>query len=571
MDVQHERVEYDTERVRRFEAIFEAITDPLFIVDAQRNVRNMNQAARDLLGIDSTGWLADELSERGHCFELYDLQGHLLPDDQWPQMPILRGAVLRGEAAIDVMMRLRDGSTRFLSVTGAPVYTDTGEVSAAALVCRDVTERRRVEETLLTMAEVLANVPAAIFNPDVHVAHQEIERLAELTCELLGCEVATIFTIEPETLQLHALVGVGAAPVSEQTLPITLGDYLSQYEIAQFMAGEALLIDLEHTNNPVVPPYHGMRQMLSAPLRIGEQLLGLLSTSYDTATHKYPLAEEKILLRAIGKLIALMLERERLIRERAEALARELALREINRKTDEFISIISHELKSPLTTIKGNIQLARRQTNKLLAQETALAEEVINPLGQVQHFLERAEHHILMQTRLINDLLDVSRIHADRLELHSERRDLVPIVREAVEDQRHLSFSRDIRLAIEASEAFIMADADRVGQVLNNYLSNALKYSDKSKPVEVRLYCTDTRARVEVIDEGPGLSVQQQERIWESFYRVPEVEVKSGSGVGLGLGLHICRTIIERQGGHVGVESTLGQGSIFWFDLPLTE
>ena len=115
----------------------------------------------------------------------------------------------------------------------------------------------------------------------------------------------------------------------------------------------------------------------------------------------------------------------------------------------------------------------------------------------------------------------------------------------------------------------IIADAVRESQVVSNYLSNALKYSEADRPVEVRLEILASQARVSVRDEGAGLSREQQEHIWERFYRVPGVEVQNGSGVGLGLGLHISRTIIEEQGGHVGVESSPGEGSTFWFTLPL--
>ena len=106
--------------------------------------------------------------------------------------------------------------------------------------------------------------------------------------------------------------------------------------------------------------------------------------------------------------------------------------------------------------------------------------------------------------------------------------------------------------------------------MIDNYLSNALKYSEADKPVLVRVEQAEPgQARVLVRDQGPGLPLAQQQTIWERFYRVPGVEVKSGSGIGLGLGLHISRTIIEQLGGHVGIESEPGQGSTFWFTLPL--
>ena len=239
---------------------------------------------------------------------------------------------------------------------------------------------------------------------------------------------------------------------------------------------------------------------------------------------------------------------------------------------DEFIGIAGHELRTPLTTIQGSVQLARRQVSKILKQQENLSTAVAQSVTSVGGHLERTERQIRMQNRLISDLLDVARIHANRLELHPELCDLVVLVRESVEDQCYLTPNRSISFTGKVSEeVLVMADTDRLRQVLGNYLSNALKYSEADKPVEVHLETLGKLVRVAVRDEGPGLSRQEQQRIWDCFYRVSGVEVKSGSGVGLGLGLHISRMIVERLGGQVGVQSVPGSGSTFWFTLPLVE
>jgi signal transduction histidine kinase len=169
--------------------------------------------------------------------------------------------------------------------------------------------------------------------------------------------------------------------------------------------------------------------------------------------------------------------------------------------------------------------------------------------------------------------VDVARVRAGKLDLHLAPTDLAAIVREAVEEQRQvnqehplvLECPKDLRLPVTA-------DAQRLGQVVTNYLTNALKYSPADRPVTVGLEVDHRQARVRVWvhDEGPGLPPGEQERIWERFHRAPGIEVQSGSGVGLGLGLHVSRTIIELHHGQVGVQSTPGQGSTFWFSLPLT-
>jgi signal transduction histidine kinase len=151
--------------------------------------------------------------------------------------------------------------------------------------------------------------------------------------------------------------------------------------------------------------------------------------------------------------------------------------------------------------------------------------------------------------------------------------DLAWIVQEAIGVQRQVAPSRAIRLELPAEGPVpVQADADRIGQVVTNYLTNALKYSAPDRPVEVHLQVEGQIARVTVRDQGPGLAPTEQEHIWERFYRVLSIEVQSESGAssgGLGIGLYLCRSIIDRHHGQIGVQSSPGKGSNFWFTLPL--
>ncbi|HET8842733.1 MAG TPA: PAS domain-containing protein, partial [Ktedonobacteraceae bacterium] len=245
----------------------------------------------------------------------------------------------------------------------------------------------------------------------------------------------------------------------------------------------------------------------------------------------------QVLVTQAGGLTSAILEvnrditrQERLLSERAEMQADEIALRETTGRMDAFMSIISHELKTPLTALNGNIQLARRQFVRLLRVYPMLAELAADDMSSVAlilKFLERAEHQIALQSRLINDLVDVSRIENNQLSLHQELCDLVQITNRVVDEQRLLTPLRQIVWNCSLEKAEVCADADRIGQVVHNYLSNALKYSEDNQPVIVRLEQADNQFRVCVQDAGPGLSLDQQKHIWKRFYRVQEIEVKS--------------------------------------------
>lgn len=248
----------------------------------------------------------------------------------------------------------------------------------------------------------------------------------------------------------------------------------------------------------------------------------------------------------------------------------EEALRVANRRMDAFLGIASHELRTPLTTLKLHLQVFDRAINKALAQQPA---DLAVLLATLQSLLEqghRRQAQLNRLNRLVNDLLDTSRLQAGRLDLCLGLADLRAIVNEAIEEQRLLEPQRTIQFQLFPEQpVHVQGDAERLGQVVTNYLTNALKYSREDQSVTVGMQADGEQARVWVHDEGPGIPLPEQAHIWERFHRVPGMEVQYGSGVGLGLGLHISQEIIERHHGQVGVESAPGRGSTFWFSLPL--
>jgi PAS domain S-box-containing protein len=254
-------------------------------------------------------------------------------------------------------------------------------------------------------------------------------------------------------------------------------------------------------------------------------------------------------------------ERNRLAREREAARADELAAREAGRRLEAFLAIAAHDLRAPLGAVVGFLDLAERQTERLAA------------VVQEAH-PELAPRADAVGARLLALLFDTAALRAGKLELHRAPLDLVALVRAQVAGLRIAAPERTIRLHLPASGEHIVveADADRIGQVVANYLTNALKYSPPDRPVEVRVAAHGGRARVIVCDQGPGIPTEEQARVWELFHRAPGA-IAHGTTPGgtprstpggvhtgsLGLGLHICKAIIRAHGGQVGVKSTLGE------------
>ncbi|GAC1380440.1 MAG: hypothetical protein NVS4B7_06760 [Ktedonobacteraceae bacterium] len=580
-------------RASQLEAVFEAITDGVIIYNKQGQIQQVNTSAREILRVDAqpdyTSYMLQDrvslLHERVPQFTVLDEQGLLLSGDQWPVFRILNGEMLKGKNAVDIISRVLDGRELQLSITGAPVRDDSGQIVGAVAIMRDVTERRLLERqthealnALLVMAEALilpisSQQDQSLLQSNGNTQESNIaRRLAELTRDVLNCQRVGITTIESETGVLRAMSVVGLSAEQEvqwwaeqQQQVSHLSDSSTPELVARLQANEVLQIDMTSLPFRNQPNPYGVHYLLVAPMCVGAQLVGILSLDNGGVNHEYT-SEEMALTGAVAKLVGLVIERERLLRERAEAHANEIALRESNRRMDEFLGIACHELKTPLAAAKGNVQLAERRLKRLLHNASTPIDSMLPDL------LANANRQTDRLTRLVNDLLDVSRIRAGKLEIRPEVCDLVNIVREAVQEQRLIFPNRSILLELPSQETVaVLSDADRIGEVVTNYLTNALKYSAGNCPVEVWLTIEGNMARVSVRDQGPGIPLKEQERIWERFQQAEGVEVQTGSGVGLGLGLYISRTIIERHTGYVGVESIPGEGSTFWFTLPLAE
>ena len=226
----------------------------------------------------------------------------------------------------------------------------------------------------------------------------------------------------------------------------------------------------------------------------------------------------------------------------------------LEKRKDEFISLASHELKTPVTTLKGFTQLLQRRLKK---QDNTSA---LEPLERMVTQLDKL-------TLLINDLLDISRIQAGKLTFREEPFDLAALMKETVEDLQATMPTHQLQLSLSAS-ALIYGDRDRVGQVLINLLTNAVKYSPFANEVRIRLERTADKALVSIQDFGMGIPADQKARIFERFFQVSS-GTRAKNLTGLGIGLYISNEIVQRHNGQMWVESTPGEGSTFYFTLPL--
>jgi len=284
-----------------------------------------------------------------------------------------------------------------------------------------------------------------------------------------------------------------------------------------------------------------------------------LAPPHEAPGHALAQITDIVIFVAVAVVVSrLVSTRRRIERERHVLLQRERQARaqaeRLSQAKDDFLATVSHELRSPLTAIIGWVQVVRRQPN---ARDVA------------RRALETVERNALLQARLIDDLLDASRIVGGGLLLRRARLDLVTLVRDVVESHRPNAGAKHLRLGCSLSPEPlpVIADAHRMAQVVGNVLANAIKFTPTGGAITVDADRVDDRARVTVTDSGPGIDPEVLPHIFERFRQGKEGRAEGG----LGLGLAIVEHLVTLHGGAVRVVSAAGRGTTFVIELPLAD
>ena|GEM_PF-817917 len=224
-------------------------------------------------------------------------------------------------------------------------------------------------------------------------------------------------------------------------------------------------------------------------------------------------------------------------------------------RKNDFIGMVSHELKTPLTSLNAYVQMLQQRTAKTGDTFTAGA-------------LQKAHTQVKKMTVMINGFLNVSRLESGKIHLHKQEFLLNEVLKDVVDEVTLTLSSSHVITIAQLTPVTVYADIDKIGNVITNLLSNAVKYSPTGKQITVNCIIVDDAVQVSITDEGMGIKPQHLTKLFDRFYRVDAKHTQQISG--FGIGLYLSAEIVKSHGGHIWVESETGVGSTFYFTLPLT-
>lgn len=456
---------------------------------------------------DITGYSHNEII--GHNCRFLQAQ-----DRSQEERKIIKDAVTTGtECKIEIRNYKKNGNLFWNELIISPVKDIDGNVTHFIGVQNDITERKKQENEL---REEKLSVE---------------KKIEERTRELHENEAflsSIIQTVRESLLVLDADYKVLSANTHflnsfKVTTEDTVGKILFELGNHQWdiEALKVLLTKILPTNNPVID---------------------------FEVEHDFPYIGKKIML-----VNAYRIEFEGQYKDRILIAIEDITdKKEIDRRKDDFLSIASHELKTPLTTIKGFVQLLER-----MVPENA-SEKFIMTLNKVSVNVDRLNN-------LISELLDTSKIQSGNIEIHKDPFDIDKLIHDSVENLALATPEYNITISSN-TQATILGDELQILQVINNLVSNAVKYSPGKDKVDIYCNRVGNFVKVSITDYGMGISQQDQSKIFERFFRARDIQKKFP---GMGIGLYICHEIIAGHGGTLWVESEIGTGSTFNFTLPI--
>jgi len=441
------------------------------------------------------------------------------------------------------------------SLQVAVLFDDITERKLAQLERAHAEEASRIREALLNgqkqafQAAVSSQPLAVSLGVLVHTVVKQTEGEAR----------AAFYMVPPGAEGLHHIVGM-----SEEFAKEVLGFVIGAESLS---CGLAM-----HTGKPVITPdvelesrwkpwltkarKYDIRSCWSFPVQTdGGPVLGTFAMYFNEPREPKPRELELAGIIAHAAAIIISRHSELLVRTQAEAALREneQQLKALIKQKDDFIGVASHELKTPVTSIKAYAEVVQEMLDRA-------------GLNQESDILKRLNKQIDRLTLLINDLLDTTKISEGKITYSFEPSDINELLKERIEELARTT-TRNLEMHLEELP-LVIADKERIGQVVINLITNAIKYSQKDSVVTIKTTPVANGVRVSIKDEGKGIAEEEQKKIFDRFYRITTNNFDTYPG--MGLGLYISANIIERHGGRLEVESSPGKGSMFFFTLPFT-
>lgn len=437
-----------------------------------------------------------------------------------------------------VRQQRKNGTTLYIHASTAQVRDTDGQVVGYVTVNRDITDRQRAEDVLRYLSEASTILSSSFDYHDTltSIAKQSVKTIADF---------CSIFIIEHGTAPPWNCTAAAPGLEDHRAFPIQL-DTSELKGIADSGATKYVADNNAHDDNSVNgddPEVHQLRSYVIIPIENSAGKRGSIAFGTGVTGFRYT-PDQVRMMEELAHRIGLTIENADLYKNAQSAI----------RLRDDFISMASHELKTPITSLKAYAQILERQFRKK-GDEDASAN-----LGKINAQLNKL-------TRLVTQLLDISRLESGRMELREELFTVDDLVKEIVEMMARTTDMHDIVIDGQTSRQ-VFADRDRIGQVLINLIANAIKYSPQKSRITVTSKAGNGFVTIAVIDSGIGIDKKHQDRIFDRFYQIDDPLGKTYPG--LGIGLYIAKSIVSTYGGQLHVKSAPGEGSVFSFTLPFS-